>query len=82
MLGKDSVRTKVMRTNTHTITMMKDGYETRQVFLEGRIQPGYLIVDIALCFVVVGIVAIIVDGATGSWMRLEPGKVDYELEKK
>jgi hypothetical protein len=64
------------RKGNYVITFSREGYESHQVEISRHLRAGILVLDI-----LVGLVGVIVDAATGAWYRLEPKRVDVTLVK-
>lgn len=59
-----------------TLEIRADGYKTVFVKIDKRVQAGWVVVD-----VLTGLVAVVVDFATGAIYKADPDRVEYRLEK-
>jgi len=64
------------RKNAYTLTFKKAGYEPAKVELQKHMRGGILVLDI-----LVGLVGVIVDAATGAWYELTPQDATVTLTK-
>lgn len=64
------------RKGNYVLTFQKDGYRPHQAEITRHLRAGILVLDI-----VVGLVGVIVDAATGAWYTLKPERLDITLEK-
>jgi hypothetical protein len=64
------------RKQEYTLTFSAHGYKSRSVVLQRSIRGGILVLDI-----LVGLVGVIIDAATGAWYKLTPEMVSVTLEK-
>lgn len=64
------------RKNEYVLTFEKDGYKPHQEEITHHLRAGILVLDI-----LVGLVGVIVDAATGDWYSLKPERFDVTLEK-
>lgn len=64
------------RKHDYVVTFQKEGYETRTAEIKHSLRAGVLIGDILL-----GVVPIIVDAATGAWHGLSPDRIDVTLQQ-
>jgi hypothetical protein len=79
-LGNDLVAIKLKRNTNHTIMIRKEGYQTKTITLERRLQAGFVVIDVLLALTGVGLIWIIVDAATGSWHTFDKEKIVVELD--
>ena len=64
------------RKNEYILRFSKEGYESTQIQVTKHLSGGYLVFDILL-----GLVGVIVDAATGGWYNLKPESVMVSLSK-
>ena len=71
----------VTTANPHSIDVEADGYQRQSTHIESNANGGYIALDcILLVFLVVpGIIALVVDGATGDWRTLDRNYVSTAL---
>jgi hypothetical protein len=60
---------------SYTIEFRKEGYHNKTVMVTNHVGAGWIILDI-----IGGLIPIIVDAATGSWMELNQTNVNAALE--
>ncbi len=75
--GKTPVTLKLESENSYTIEFRKEGYETQSVFISNKIGVGYVVLDVLL-----GLVPVIIDAATGSWYELDQENINIILEQQ
>ena len=68
----------------HIITVRAPGYDEQSVQIFPDIQGGYVALDCVLliAFVIPGVVALVVDGASGAWNAARPDIVHVELQRQ
>ncbi len=64
------------RKNEYVLSFSKEGYESAQIRITKHLSGGYLVADILL-----GLLGVIIDGATGAWYNLKPETVTVSLAK-
>lgn len=64
------------RKNEYILKFSKEGYESAQIHITKHLSGGYLVFDILL-----GLVGVIIDAATGGWYNLKPESVMVSLSK-
>lgn len=67
----------LLRKDNYALVFEKEGYESRKYEVKRGIRAGILVLDILL-----GLVPVIVDAATGAWYKLSPETVEVTLTKK
>jgi hypothetical protein len=76
-LGETPFAIELVTKNTYTIEFRKEGYESKTVLINNKIGAGWVILDILL-----GLVPVVVDAATGAWYSLDQKNVNAILEKQ
>jgi PEGA domain len=66
---------------SHSIDIEANGYEKQHTNIESRTSAGYVVLDCVLLvfFVVPGVIALVVDGATGDWKVLDTDRLSVQL---
>ncbi|MFP4527213.1 MAG: PEGA domain-containing protein [Candidatus Kapaibacterium sp.] len=75
--GSTPMKLKLRSDQDYLVEFRKEGYETRTVNLTCSVGAGYVILDILL-----GVVPIIIDAATGGWYTLDQYNVGVTLPEK
>lgn len=72
---------KVLSREAHELVLRSPGHRDQSVFLEPDLHEGYLALDLVLLLpgIIPGVVALIVDGSTGSWYTSEPAEISAVL---
>jgi hypothetical protein len=85
-VGEGSCTAEVPVKKRNTIVVKADGYENAQIKTNRQIRPGYLIGNIAMCFVPMvnffGIPSLITDACTGAWYKQDETEYYFDLDKK
>ena len=76
-VGETPVVYKVDARKTHDIEFRKDGYKSKTYHLENFVGGGWVVLDIVL-----GLIPVIVDAATGQWFYPTAEDVQVALEKE
>jgi hypothetical protein len=76
-MGITPVTLKLEPNKTYMITYHKEGFEDANVTLNSHVQAGYVVLD-----VVVGLLGVAVDAATGDWKAFDQGQYFVELKAK
>ncbi len=76
MLGKTPLQVKLSAKNTHYIEFVKEGYEKKTYILSSSVGGEWIILDILL-----GVLPLIIDAATGSWYNFDNNYSGVYLEK-
>ena len=76
-MGYAPVRLRLASNKTYHIEFAKPGFEKKVVTITNTIGAGYIIADVLL-----GLVPIIIDAATGSWCQLDQTAVNAALERQ
>jgi hypothetical protein len=69
--GTTPLRLTMASRETYTITFRKQGYKDKIVVIENHAQAGWIILDVLL-----GLVPVVVDAATGGWYTLDEHNVN------
>ena len=73
-MGKTPIELDLKADKSYTIEYRKEGYETVTRVVNTKVGAGWVILD-----VVMGLVPVIVDAATGSWYKLDQNAVNAVL---
>jgi len=76
-MGDTPIILKLESKQTYNIEFRKEGYKTKTFNITNHIGVGWIILDVIL-----GLVPVIVDAATGSWYVLDQKIVNALLEKQ
>lgn len=76
-LGQTPFSLKLVTKNTYTIEFRKEGYESKTVLINNKVGAGWIILDVVL-----GLVPVVVDAATGAWYSLDQKNINAILEKQ
>ncbi len=68
---------ELARNKSYTVTISKEGYETKSVKLNRQVSGKIVILDI-----LAGIVPIVIDMAMGTWYELKPSTINVNLSSK
>ena len=68
---------ELARNKSYTVTISKEGYETRSVKVNRQVSGAIVILDI-----LGGIVPLVIDMAMGTWYKLTPDTVNVTLSSK
>lgn len=75
--GVTPTKAQLTRKETHRVGLTLAGYKPKEVVLEPGFNPvvlGNILIG--------GLVGLVVDGCTGAWCKLNPGKVEAVMEKQ
>jgi len=75
--GTTPLKIRLKSDQTYRIEFKKEGFKTITRVVNSRIGAGWIILDI-----LVGLVPIIIDAATGAWYELDQKSVDAILEEQ
>jgi hypothetical protein len=85
-IGSGDVIAELKRNKRHTISVKAEGYQTMTTRTYRQVRTGYLLGNIAMCFVpyvnIFGLPSLIVDACTGAWYKQEKDEFHFELDKK
>ena len=76
-MGFTPLKLRLASNKEYRIEFEKPGFEKKVVRLTNNIGPGYIIADILL-----GLVPIVIDAATGAWYQLDQTNVNAVLERQ
>lgn len=68
---------ELARNKNYTVTITKEGYETKSIKINRQVSGGIVILDI-----LAGIVPVIIDMAMGTWYKLTPSTINVNLMSK
>jgi len=74
LMGRTPLQLNLAASNSYAIEFRAEGYQPRVYHINNRVGAGYVIVDILL-----GLVPVIVDAATGAWYHLDQKNIDAVL---
>jgi len=78
LVGTTPATAQVDKWKDQMFEFRKDGYETRTQMVTSSVGAGWVVADIFLG----GIIGIVIDAATGSWMHLDQEMISVALDKK
>ena len=76
-MGTTPVTLKLQPSKTYVITYRKEGFEDATATLNSHVRVGYVVLD-----VLVGVIGVAVDAATGDWKAFDQGQYFVELKAK
>ena len=76
-MGDTPIKLKLESKRTYNIEFKKEGYRTKTFTVTNHVGAGWVVLDVVL-----GLVPVIVDAATGSWYSLDQEHVNAMLEKQ
>ena len=74
LIGTTPFQLEVRSNQSYNFEFRKDGYETRSVMVNNYVGAGWIILDVLL-----GLVPVIVDAATGDWNYLDQTNLNASL---
>ena len=77
LMGTTPVKLKLESKKVYHIEFKKEGFETKTFTITNHVGVGWVILDIVL-----GLVPVIVDAATGAWYELDQDNINAILEKQ
>ncbi|MDH5715681.1 MAG: PEGA domain-containing protein [Candidatus Aminicenantes bacterium] len=77
LMGTTPVKLKLESKKVYQIEFKKEGFETKTFTITNHVGVGWVILDIVL-----GLVPVIVDAATGAWYELDQDNINAILEKQ
>ena len=77
LMGSTPVKLKLESKKVYQIEFKKEGFETKTFTITNHVGVGWVILDIVL-----GLVPVIVDAATGAWYELDQDNINAILEKQ
>ena len=75
--GKTPVRVKLKTNSEYEITYKKEGYRPVTKRITNKVGAGWIVLDVIL-----GLVPVIVDAATGAWYKFDQKTINAILEKQ
>jgi hypothetical protein len=81
-VGKGLTYIRLAAANPHAVQVAANGYEPQTIQIESRASGGFIVMDclLLLLLIVPGIIALAVDGGSGSWRVLEIQQLSVELQ--
>jgi hypothetical protein len=76
-MGETPLTLKLVTKQTYAIEFKIEGYKPKSVQINNKVGAGWVVLDIVL-----GLVPVIVDAATGAWYSLDQKNIDAVLEKQ
>jgi hypothetical protein len=76
-MGETPLTLKLITKQTYAIEFKIEGYKPKSVQINNKVGAGWVVLDIVL-----GLVPVVVDAATGAWYSLEQKNIDAVLEKQ
>jgi hypothetical protein len=76
-MGDTPVQLNLASKQNYTIEFRKDGYQSKAVIVNSNVGAGWVILDI-----LGGLLPVVIDAATGSWMQLDQTNINAALEKQ
>jgi len=75
LMGTTPVKLKLESKKVYNIEFKKEGFETKTFTITNHVGVGWVILDI-----LVGLIPVVVDAATGAWYSLDQDNVNAILE--
>lgn len=75
--GKTPVKFKLKTKEDYNIVFKKDGYKPVTIKVNSKVGAGWIVLDVLM-----GLVPVIVDAATGAWNKLDQRNLNAVLEKQ
>lgn len=76
-MGKTPLQLKLASKKEYAIEFRAEGYQPRVYHISNKVGAGWVILDVIL-----GLVPVIVDAATGAWCKLDQNNIDAVLLKQ
>jgi hypothetical protein len=76
-MGETPVSLKLESKKTYTIEFKMEGFKTVTKSITNHVGAGWIVLDVLM-----GLVPVIIDAATGAWYNLDQKNVDAILEKQ
>jgi hypothetical protein len=76
-VGKDMVSVKLKRGDNHNVVIKKEGYKTKIVGINSRVQAGWIVFDVLFNWL-----AFFTDPTTGAWCELDKDNIVVELQNQ
>ncbi len=77
LMGQTPLTLELETKQTYTIVFRMEGYKPKSVQINNKVGAGWVILDIVL-----GLVPVVIDAATGAWYTLDQKNIDAVLEKQ
>ncbi len=77
LMGETPLTLKLVTKKTYAIEFKIDGYKPKSVQINNKVGAGWVVLDIVL-----GLVPVVIDAATGAWYSLDQKNIDAVLEKQ
>jgi hypothetical protein len=77
LMGKTPLQLKLQSKKEYAIEFRAEGYQPRVYNISNKVGAGWVILDVIL-----GLVPVIVDAATGAWYKLDQNNIDAVLIKQ
>ncbi len=76
-MGDTPIRLKLESKRTYNIEFRKEDYKTKTFNITNQVGVGWIVLDILM-----GLVPVIIDAATGAWYELDQKNVNAILDKQ
>jgi hypothetical protein len=76
-MGETPLTLKLVTKQTYAIEFKIEGYKPKSFQINNKVGAGWVVLDIVL-----GLVPVVVDAATGAWYSLDQKNIDAVLEKQ
>jgi hypothetical protein len=77
LMGKTPLQLKLASKKEYAIEFRAEGYQPRVYHISNRVGAGWIVLDVIL-----GLVPVIIDAATGAWCKLDQNNIDAVLIKQ
>ena len=77
MMGQTPVTLRLLTKGEYQVEIKKYGYKTQTFRITNKVGAGWIVLD-----VIMGLVPVIVDAATGAWYVFNEKNVNAQLEKQ
>ena len=76
-MGETPLTLKLVTKQTYAIEFRREGYKPKSVQINNKVGAGWVVLDIVL-----GLVPVVIDAATGAWYSLDQKNINMVLEKQ
>ena len=76
-MGETPLTLRLVTKQTYAIEFRREGYKPKSVQINNKVGAGWVVLDIVL-----GLVPVVIDAATGAWYSLDQKNIDAVLEKQ